>query len=70
MHFTQFVIFLEQLEIDFKDAKLSDIAVEYAVIAEGWIEAVLEGRQYNRDVQLNKITYEALQRLILVGFYS
>ena len=33
----------------FKDTGLRDIASESAVIAEGLIEAVLEGRQYNRQ---------------------
>ena len=54
----------------FKDTGLRDIAVESAFIAEGLIEAVLEGRQYNRTVKLHKIIYKALQRLIWKGFYS
>ena len=70
VHFTQFCYFLGTIGNRFKDAELRDVTVEYAVIAEVSIEAVLEGRQYNRDVQLNNIIYEALQRLILDGFYS
>ena len=62
--------FLATIGKRFKDAGLRDVAVESAVIAEGSIEAVLEGRQYNRAVRLHKIIYEALQRLIWKGFYS
>ena len=54
----------------FKDTGLRDIAVWSAVIAEGLIEAVLEGRQYKRTVMVHKIIYKALQRLIWKGFYS
>ena len=54
----------------FEDTGLRDIAVESAVIAEGLIEAVLEGRQVNRTVRIHKIIYKALQRLIWKGFYS
>ena len=43
----------------FKDTGLRDIASESAVIAERLIEAVLEGRQYNRP---HKLIYKALQR--------
>ena len=56
--------FLGTIGNRFKYAELSDVTVEYAVIAEVSIEAALKGRQYNRDVQLNNIIYEALQRLI------
>ena len=62
--------FLATIGKRFKDAGLRDVAVESAVIAEGSIEAVLEGRQYNRAVRLHKIIYEAFQRLIWKGFYS
>ena len=62
--------FLAAIGKRFKDAGLRDVAVESAVITEGSIEAVLEGRQYNRAVRLHKIIYEALQRLIWKGFYS
>ena len=62
--------FLATIGKRFKDAGLRDVAVESAVIAEGSIEAVLEGRQYTRAVRLHRIIYEALQRLIWKGFYS
>ena len=62
--------FLVKIGKIFKDNGLRDIAVDSTVIAEGLIEAVLEGRQYNRTVRLHKIIYKALRRLIWKGFYS
>lgn len=44
-------------------AGLRDIAVEAGVIAEGSINSVLDGRNYNRGVRLCKLMYEALMRL-------
>ena len=39
------------------------MAVESGVIAEGSINKVLDGKQYNRALQLHKLTYETLMRL-------
>ncbi|KAG1651588.1 hypothetical protein GQR58_026913 [Nymphon striatum] len=47
---------------------LRDLAVESGVIAEGSIDKVLDGKQYNRGVRLHKLTYEALMRLVWKGF--
>jgi len=52
----------------FGDAGLRDLAVESGVIAEGSINKVLEGKQYNRAVRLHKLTYETLMRLAWSGF--
>ncbi|KAG1664664.1 hypothetical protein GQR58_019714 [Nymphon striatum] len=52
----------------FRDAGLWDLAVESGVIAEGSIDKVLDGKQYNRGVRLHKLTYEALMRLVWKGF--
>jgi len=41
----------------FGDAGLRDLAVEAGVIAEGSINKVLEGKQYNRAVRFHKLTY-------------
>lgn len=49
-------------------AGLRDLAVESGVIAEGSIDKVLEGKQYNRGVRLHKLTYEALMRLAWESF--
>jgi len=54
----------------FRDAGLRDLAVESGVIAEGSIEKVLDGKQYNRGVRLHKLTYEALMRLAWAGFFE
>ena len=54
----------------FRDAGLPDLAVESGVIAEGSIDSVLEGRQYNRGMRLHRLGYEALLRLSWKGFYS
>ena len=56
----------------FKNTRLRDITFESAVIAEGLIEAVLEGRQYNRAVRLHKIIYKSspkiyLESILLLG---
>ena len=45
----------------FLDAGLRDLAVESEVIAEGSVERVLNGQQYNRGVRLHKLLYEALK---------
>ena len=49
--------FLVTIGKRFEDTGLRDIAVESAVIAEGLIEAVLEGSQYNRTVRIHNIIY-------------
>ena len=58
MHFTPFCNFLVTIGKRFnKDTGLRDIASKSADIAEGLIEAVLEGSQYNRTVRIHKIIY-------------
>ena len=52
----------------FGDAGLRELAVQSEVVAEGSIEKVLMGKQYNRAVHLHKLTYEALMRLLLKKF--
>ena len=44
------------------------MAVESGVIAEGSINKVLDGKQYNRDVRLHKPTHETPMRLVWSGF--
>ena len=48
----------------FGDAGLRELAVQSDVVAEGSIDKVLIGKQYNRAVPLHKLTYEALMRLL------
>ena len=52
----------------FGDAGLRDLAVQSGVIAEGSINKVLDGKQYDRAVRLHKLTYETLMRLTWSGF--
>ena len=52
----------------FLDAGLRDLAVESEVIAEGSVDRVLNGQEYNRGVRLHKLLYEALKRLAWKGF--
>ena len=52
----------------FGDAGLQDLAVESGVIAEGSVNKVLEGKQYNQAVHFHKLMYEALMRLVLSCF--
>ena len=42
--------------------------MESEVITEGSIDRVLNGQQYNRGIRLNKLVYEALQRLAWKSF--
>ena len=52
----------------FEVAGIRDLAVESGVTAEGSINKVLEGKQYNQADRLHKLTYEALLRLAWSGF--
>ena len=50
------------------DAGLRELAVQSEVVAEGSIERVFEGKNYNRAVRLHKVVYEALFRMLLNKF--
>ena len=52
----------------FGDAGLREIKIQSGAVAEGSIEKVLEGKNYNRAVRLQKIVYEALRRTLLDKF--
>ena len=52
----------------FRDAGLRDLVVESGLLAEGSIDKVLDGKQYNRGVRLHKLTYGALMRLVWSRF--
>ena len=54
----------------FQDAGLRDLAIESGIVAEGSINAVMEGRQYNRALRLHKLVYEAFLRQAWKGFYA
>jgi len=59
---------LSIIGILFRDAGLRDLAVESGVIAEGSVDKVLDGKQYNRGVRLHKLIYKALMHLVWNGF--
>ena len=52
----------------FGDAGLRELAIESDAIAEGSIERVLNGKNYNRSLCLHKIFYEALMIFLLNSF--
>ena len=52
----------------FGDAGLRELAIESDAIAEGSIERVLNGKNYNRSLCLHKIFYEALMILLFNSF--
>eukprot|EP00794_Sanderia_malayensis_P020731 gene20733-22764_t len=54
----------------FGDAGLRDICIESSVIAEGSVDGVLGGKQYNRAVRFHKLMSESCIRLIWEGFLS
>ena len=52
----------------FRDAGLLDILVESHVVASGSINAVFDGRHYNRALMAHKVVHEALERLRFRAF--
>ena len=52
----------------FCDAGLKDICIEAGLVAEGSINGVIDGKQYNRAIRVHKCIYEALMRLAWAEF--
>ena len=52
----------------FQDFGLRDLCVESGVVAEGSVSGIMDGRRYNRGVRFHKIMYEALMRIVWMGF--
>ena len=52
----------------FGQAGLRGIIIESGTIEEGFVEAVLNGKAYNRAVRFHKVMFEACMRLIWEGF--
>jgi len=52
----------------FCDAGLKDICIEAGIVAEGSINGVIDGKQYNRAIRVHKCIYEALMRLAWAEF--
>ncbi|ESP01341.1 hypothetical protein LOTGIDRAFT_157520 [Lottia gigantea] len=55
--------FLSIIGKRFQDAGLNDILVEAEIIASGSVNAVMEGKHYNRCMYAHKLMFEALHRL-------
>lgn len=52
----------------FGDAGLQDLFVEADLVAEGSVQAVLNGHNYNRSIRAHKLTTEAMRRLQISEF--
>ena len=62
--------FLSVFSKRFRDAGLLDIIVESMLVANGSVNAVLEGRHYNRAMMTHKVVSEALERLRFRSFLT
>ena len=62
------MMLLGVIDTRFSDAGLRELPIESDAIAEGSIERVLNGKNYNRSLRLHKIFYEALMILLLNSF--
>lgn len=56
--------------IRFGDAGIRDLAILSKVVAQGSIESVVSGKNYNRAVRFYKVLYDALMRLLMDQFHS
>lgn len=54
--------------VRFKDAGMKDVYIQSEIVAEGSIDSVLRGKQYNRAIRAHKIFWEALWCLLLEKF--
>ena len=59
------MVYMSILNKRFGDVGLRDAIVQSFIIAKGSVEAALCGKSYNRGVRLDKVFYEALNRLLL-----
>ena len=59
------MVFMNILNKCFGDAGLRDALVQSSIVAEGTVDSAVHGESYNRNIQLYKIYYEALNRLLL-----
>ena len=55
--------FLSTIGKRLQDAGLRELCVESGIVADGSINGVMEGRQYNHAVSMHKLVHEALLRL-------
>ena len=52
----------------FKDAGMRDLYIQSEIVAEGPIDSVLKGEQYNRAIRAHKICFETMWCLFLEKF--
>ena len=52
----------------FKDAGMRDLYIQSEIVAEGSIDSVLKGKQYNTAIRAHKICFEAMWCLLLEKF--
>lgn len=64
------LMFLGVIGARFKDAGMKDVYIQSGIVAEGSIDSVLRGKQYNRAIRAHKIFFEALWCLMLEKFES
>ena len=64
------LMFLGVIGAHFKDAGMKNVYIQSGIVAEGSIDSVLRGKQYNRAIRAHKIFFEALWCLMLEKFES
>ena len=62
--------FLSVIGKRFSNAGLMELLVESDVVATGSVNAVLEGRHYNRAISAHKIVVEAMEHLRFEAYYN
>ena len=61
-------IFMAVIGKRFNDAGLTDIAIESGIVADEFLNRVLEGKEYNRCIRTHKLLYKAFMRFIWRDF--
>ena len=51
-----------------KEAGMRDLCIQVEIVAEGSIDLVLKGKQYNRAIRAHKVCFEAMWCLFLEKF--
>ena len=65
-----FLMFLGIIGTRFKDAGMRDVYIQSKIVAEGSIDSVLCGNQYDRAMRAHKLFWKALYCLMLERFES
>ena len=64
------LMFLGIIGTRFKDAGMKDVYIQSEIVAEGPLDSVLRGKQYNRAIRAHKMFWEAIYCLMLERFES